>query len=100
MFPVENLSSFVIFLSTLDSSIFWFNKPVPISPIWVFHLHVPLLVRISLLETDKFVEVSEHVNEDATVYLSGEEVLKGEVNAVFFLEDVNHLADDVLEIKI
>lgn len=100
LFPVQDLASLVVFLCTFDSPILWFHEPVPLSPGGVLDFLVPLFVGVSLFEVDEFVEISEHIDEDAAVGFPAEELLESELNSVFRFEDVDHLADDILEIEI
>lgn len=100
MFPVENFSSLVILLSTLNSSIFWLHEAVPVSPVRVIHLGFLIFVGVALLEGYQLIEVREHVDEDWAVILALEEVIESELDAGVWFEDIDHLADDVLKIKI
>lgn len=53
-----------------------------------------------MLKADEFIEVCQHVNENTAVGFPLQEVLESELNAVLGLEEIDHLTDDVLEIKI
>lgn len=64
VFPVQDLVV-VVFGGVLDSLVLWLDEPVPLCPAGVLLLQVALFVGVSLLEADQFVEVCEHVNEDA-----------------------------------
>lgn len=99
MFPVENFSLFVL-LGTFDPPVLWLDEAIPVSPLGVVDLYVPLLVGVSLFKTDEFVEICQHVDENAAVDLPLEEILEGEVYRAIFFEDIYHLANDVLEIEI
>lgn len=55
MLPIEYFSAFIIFLHILDPTILRNDKPIPISPIWILHLHISVFIGISLLKTYKFV---------------------------------------------
>lgn len=87
-------------MGTLDPSVLWLDETIPISPLRVVDLYIPLLVGVSLLKADEFVEICQHVDEYAAIDLPPEEILEGEVNRAILFEDIYHLADYVLEIKI
>lgn len=53
-----------------------------------------------MLEADEFVEVCEHVDKNTAVSPPLKEVFESELNAVFGFEEIDHLTDYVLEIKI
>ena len=100
MLPIEYFSPLVILLHILYSPILGYNKAVPVCPIGVLDLHIPVLVGISLLKADKLVQIGEHIDENAAFVLAFEEVFDCELDVVGGFEDVDHLADDVLEIEI
>jgi len=100
MLPIEHFSPFVILLHILDPPVLRNNEPVPIRPIWVLHLHISILIGISLLETYQFVQIREHIDEHTALVLPLQEVINSKLDAVLGLEDINHLADNVLEIEI
>lgn len=100
LLPVQHFSTFVVLLRTFDSSVLGFDETIPIRPLGVLHLHVPLLIGVPLLKTNEFVEIGEHVDENTAVMLPAQKVLDSEVDTAVLLEDVYHLTDDVLEIKI
>lgn len=66
----------------------------------VFYLHISFLVSIALFKADQFIEISQHVDEDTALVLSFEEVFKGKLNSVSGFEEINHLADNILEVKV
>ena len=87
-------------MSTLNPSVLGLDKAIPFSPLGILHLHASLLIGIPLLKADEFIEVCQHVNENTAVGFPLQEVLESELNAVLGLEEIDHLTDDVLEIKI
>lgn len=87
-------------MCTLNPSVLRLHEPIPFSPLRILHLHAPLLIGVPLLEADEFVEVCEHIDENTAVSPPLEEVFESELNAVFGFEEIDHLADNVLEIKI
>jgi hypothetical protein len=99
MFPVENLPALVILLGALDSPVLGLHEAIPVGPVGVLHLGIPILVGVALLEGDELVEVSEHVDEDGAIILALEEVIEGELDTSW-LEDIDHLANDVFEFEV
>ena len=87
-------------MGTLNSSILRLNEAVPLGPARVLILYVPLLVGIPVLEAYQLVEVSQHIYKHSYVGLSLQEVLQCELDAIFRFEEIYHLTNDVLEIKI
>jgi hypothetical protein len=61
---------------------------------------VSFLVGISLFKVDELVQIGQHVDENTAVQSSREEMLHCELDGVLWLEEIDHLADDVLEIEI
>ena len=99
LLPIEDLTIFV-FLSTLNPPVLRFYEPIPFSPIRVLSFDVPLLIGIPLLEANKFVQVGEHVDKDTAVGFPLEKIFEGELDAAIGFEEIDHLAYDVLEVKI
>lgn len=100
MFPVKHLPALIILLRTLNPAILRLHKPIPISPVRILHLHIPILIRIPLLEPDQLIQIRQHVDEHAAIRLPLQEILESELDAVGWFEEVDHLADDVLEVEI
>lgn len=100
MLPIKNLTTFFIFLRALYSTILRLHKPIPISPIRILNLDISLLIRIPLLETNKFIEVRQHIDKNTTLMLSFKEIIQSKLYIVLRLKDIHHLANNVLEIKI
>lgn len=98
LLPIENLPVIVL-LNTLNPAVLWLHEPVPIGPVRVLNLDTSLLIGIPLLETDQLVEVSQHIDEHTAIYPPLQKILYPEVDAAVCLEDVHHLADNVLEIE-
>ena len=100
MLPVEHFPPFIILLHILYPPILRNHKPIPVSPIRILHLNISILIGIALLETNQLIEICQHIDEYTTLMLSFQEVIDSELDVVCGFEDVDHLADYVLEIKI
>lgn len=100
MFPVEHFSSLIVLLRTLNPAVLRLHEAIPISPIWVLHLHIPILIGVPLLKSNQLIQICEHVDEHAAIGLPLQEIFKSKLYAVGWFEEVDHLAYDVLEVEI
>lgn len=69
MLPIKNFSSLFVLLTALDTSVFGLHETIPFSPMRILDFDVALFVGISLFETDEFVQVGQHVDENSAFSL-------------------------------
>lgn len=100
MFPVEHLPALIILLRTLNPAILGLHKPIPISPVRVLHLHIPILIRIPLLEPDQLVKIRQHIDEHTAIRLPLQEIFESKLDTISWFEEIDHLAHYVLEVEI
>jgi hypothetical protein len=100
MLPIKNFSSLLVLLTAFDTPVFRLHETIPFSPMRILDFDVTLFVGVSLLETNEFVQISQHVDENSAFSFPLEEICQGELNSIFRFEEINHLADYVFEVKI
>lgn len=88
IFPVEHLVV-VVFSGAFDPLVLRLDEPVPLRPARILLFHVPLLIRVSLLEPYQLVQISQHVYEYAGLLPFGQKVIQSKLDVVLRPQKVN-----------